>query len=411
MSRAKWGPNGTPPREEIPLAYDPSRASETEAAAVARAAAAAGAAAVAAAATADVVAAGSIPNPTTRFARRAYVGGIRADVAESALWDFFERAMASADATDHPGACVEKIYVNRDKAFAFVEFKTVEEASNAMALDGVAFGDAGDTLRVRRPNDYDAGRAVGLGPTAPRPDLNLAALGLSSAGSGGTRDDPWRIYVGGLPSFVEVAHLRELASSFGEVRACNLVMDKETGACKGYGFFEYVDDAVAETAIAGLDGMRFGDRFLKAKFANGVGGTRTTPAADPATTSAPVPSSAPVPRVPVPAPTPTRCVLLRGVVTRDELRDPREAADIREETEEVCRGYGVLERMEMPVPTPEPLPDPPGVGEVLLVFEDVAAAARARANLDGRTFADRVVTAEYADEDAFERQSEDDAPA
>jgi splicing factor U2AF subunit len=383
----------------------------------------------AAAAAADSVAAGIAPNPTTRFARRAYVGGIRADVAESALWDFFERAMATADATDQPGGCVEKIYVNRDKAFAFVEFKTVEEASNAMALDGVAFGDAGDVLRVRRPNDYDAGRAVGLGPTAPRPDLNLAALGLARLGSDGTRDDPWRIYVGGLPAYVEVAHLRELASSFGEVRACNLVMDKDTGACKGYGFFEYVDDAVAEAAVAGLDGVRMGDRFLKAKFANGVGGTRTRQAAAPgvavpsgvaaplASGSAPLASgsapSAPQSSAPLPASgsAPTRCVLLRGVVTRDELRDPREAADVREETEEVCRGYGTLERMEMPVPAPEPLPDPPGVGEVLLVFADVAAAARARANLDGRTFADRVVSAEFVHEDEFEQRRGGDEDA
>ena len=52
----------------------------------------------------------------------------------------------------------------------------VEEASNAMALDGIMF--EGVTVRIRRPADYNPAAAAALGPSMPNPNLNLAAIGL-----------------------------------------------------------------------------------------------------------------------------------------------------------------------------------------------------------------------------------------
>lgn len=37
------------------------------------------------------------------------------------------------------GDAVVNVYINQEKKFAFVEMRTVEEASNAMALDGIIF--------------------------------------------------------------------------------------------------------------------------------------------------------------------------------------------------------------------------------------------------------------------------------
>ena len=37
------------------------------------------------------------------------------------------------------GDAVVNVYINHEKKFAFVEMRTVEEASNAMALDGIVF--------------------------------------------------------------------------------------------------------------------------------------------------------------------------------------------------------------------------------------------------------------------------------
>jgi hypothetical protein len=38
-----------------------------------------------------------------------------------------------------PGDAVVNVYINQEKRFAFVEMRTVEEASNAMALDGIIY--------------------------------------------------------------------------------------------------------------------------------------------------------------------------------------------------------------------------------------------------------------------------------
>lgn len=37
------------------------------------------------------------------------------------------------------GDAVVNVYINQEKKFAFVEMRTVEEASNAMTLDGIIF--------------------------------------------------------------------------------------------------------------------------------------------------------------------------------------------------------------------------------------------------------------------------------
>jgi splicing factor U2AF subunit len=101
------------------------------------------------------------------------------------------------------GDAVVNVYINHEKKFAFVEMRTVEEASNAMALDGIIFevkltgvnfaellsiDDSirfiaviqGVSVRVRRPTDYNPSVAATLGPSQPSPHLNLAAVGLTS---------------------------------------------------------------------------------------------------------------------------------------------------------------------------------------------------------------------------------------
>lgn len=49
------------------------------------------------------------------------------------LYDHFPRILLC------PGDAVVNVYINHEKKFAFVEMRSVEEASNAMALDGIIF--------------------------------------------------------------------------------------------------------------------------------------------------------------------------------------------------------------------------------------------------------------------------------
>ncbi|RWW88227.1 hypothetical protein BHE74_00002906, partial [Ensete ventricosum] len=130
-----------------------------------------------------------------------------------------------------PGDAVVNVYINHEKKFAFVEMRSVEEASNAMALDGIIF--EGVPVKVRRPTDYNPSLAATLGPSQPSPHLNLAAVGLLprcvntlvslvtghlpcfvDSAIGGS-EGPDRVFVGGLPYYFTDAQIRELLESFG----------------------------------------------------------------------------------------------------------------------------------------------------------------------------------------------------
>ena len=51
-------------------------------------------------------------------------------------------------------------------------------------------------------------------------------------------------------------------SQFGQIRAFDLVRDKESGKSKGYGFVVYEDSNVTDVACAGLNGLRMGEKTL-----------------------------------------------------------------------------------------------------------------------------------------------------
>ena len=52
--------------------------------------------------------------------------------------------------------------------------------------------------------------------------------------------------------------MKELLTSFGQLKAFNLVKDVTSGLSKGYAFAEYLDGGVTDQAIAGLNGMQVG---------------------------------------------------------------------------------------------------------------------------------------------------------
>ncbi len=61
------------------------------------------------------------------------------------------------------------------------------------------------------------------------------------------------IYVGNLAYGITDDDLREAFSAFGEVSRASVIMDRDTGRSKGFGFVEMPDNAQAEAAINGLN--------------------------------------------------------------------------------------------------------------------------------------------------------------
>jgi len=70
------------------------------------------------------------------------------------------------------------------------------------------------------------------------------------------------IYIGNLPYSITEAEIRELFSRYGNVRSVNLIVDRDTGRPRGFGFVE-MDQEGADEAIRALDGKEIGGRSLR----------------------------------------------------------------------------------------------------------------------------------------------------
>ena len=72
-----------------------------------------------------------------------------------------------------------------------------------------------------------------------------------------------RIYVGNLPYSATNEQLSQLFATYGDVVEATVVMDRETGQTKGFGFVEMGNDSSAQAAIAGLNGTDMDGRAIR----------------------------------------------------------------------------------------------------------------------------------------------------
>ena len=71
-----------------------------------------------------------------------------------------------------------------------------------------------------------------------------------------------KLYVGNLPYSVRDSDLEQAFSQFGAVTSAKVMMERDTGRSKGFGFVEMGSDAEAQSAIQGVHGQSFGGRDL-----------------------------------------------------------------------------------------------------------------------------------------------------
>jgi cold-inducible RNA-binding protein len=71
------------------------------------------------------------------------------------------------------------------------------------------------------------------------------------------------IYVGNLSYGMSEDELRQAFSAFGEVSSVKILMDRETGRSRGFGFVEMPNQSEAEAAVAQLNGKDVGGRALR----------------------------------------------------------------------------------------------------------------------------------------------------
>ena len=89
-----------------------------------------------------------------------------------------------------------------------------------------------------------------------------------------------KLYVGNLPYTVTEEELQTFFAPAGTVESARLIIDRDTGRSKGFGFVEMSTDEEAKKAIETLNGQSMGDRALKISEAHpqeqrgGAGGGR-----------------------------------------------------------------------------------------------------------------------------------------
>ena len=71
-----------------------------------------------------------------------------------------------------------------------------------------------------------------------------------------------KLYVGNLPYSVRDEDLQQAFSEFGSVSSAKVMMERDTGRSKGFGFVEMGSDAEAQAAINGMNGQSLGGRSV-----------------------------------------------------------------------------------------------------------------------------------------------------
>ncbi len=71
-----------------------------------------------------------------------------------------------------------------------------------------------------------------------------------------------KLYVGNLSYTVDSNQLQDLFGQIGAVQSANVIMDRDTGRSKGFGFIEMSADGDAQTAIDKLNGTDLGGRAM-----------------------------------------------------------------------------------------------------------------------------------------------------
>ena len=71
-----------------------------------------------------------------------------------------------------------------------------------------------------------------------------------------------RIYVGNLPYTADNAQLTQLFGGYGDVMDVHIIVDRDSGLSKGFGFIEMASEEGTRNAITGLNGTTLGARTI-----------------------------------------------------------------------------------------------------------------------------------------------------
>ncbi|CAI5982924.1 unnamed protein product [Closterium sp. NIES-64] len=180
---------------------------------------------------------------------KIYVGNLPFNVDSESLAEIFQEAGVVE--------LVEVIYdrdSGRSRGFGFVTMSTPEEAQSAIEkFDGSELG--GRMLKVNMP--------------VPRGERERGARNERPRGDrprfGGNQGN--KLYVGNLSWGMDDMALEDLFAEFGKVLEAKVVLDRDSGRSRGFGFVTLSSDAEVQEAISNLDGADVDGRQLRVNVA------------------------------------------------------------------------------------------------------------------------------------------------
>ena len=194
-----------------------------------------------------------------RQSKRLFVYNLPTTATDDSMVEFFNLQLNGLNVTRSPDPCLSA-QINPDRSFALVEFKSAEDATTALAFNGISAADDEPSngeangkpsgLDIRRPKDY-------IVPVVT--DESEQTEGVISENVPDTQN---KVRMTNIPVYIEDEQVKELLQTFGQLKSCIVIKDTGSGQSRGVAFFEYYDPGVTDSAVAGLNGIELGDGNL-----------------------------------------------------------------------------------------------------------------------------------------------------
>ncbi|GAB5369367.1 hypothetical protein AAMO2058_001398700 [Amorphochlora amoebiformis] len=344
-----------------------------------------------------------------RYFSRVYVTNLPVQCNPDEIRDFFNRVMEMGQGPHRaPGASVTQVFHNPMGRYAYVEFRTAEEAVQILDVGQLLF--FGVPVKIGRPANHNEDKFKELWGLRPKPPpLDLAPLGVRRRAVGPTVEEgPNKIYASGFPIKMYPEQIQEIFEAFGPLKGLFLPRDPITGQLRGWCFAQYQDPHVTQRAVRGLHGMRLLSQNLQVRQAQQAPHLETDPYLDPARAFGDAPGLRPLLPSMVqmamikPGSTssrPTRVVVLLGCVSTQELAHDIKFLELYNDVLKGVKNFGNVTKLIMPRPNH----GLPGVGRVYVQFENLQEAKRCAHAMKGASFQDNIIQTVYWPEERFEK--------
>lgn len=152
----------------------------------------------------------------SRQSRRLFAYNLPNGATSGAVIAFFNLQLNGLNVIKSADPCISA-QVSQDKGFALLEFKDANDATVALAFDGITMVNGSEKgLEVRRPKDY-------IVPNGSVDQQVQEGVVLSEV-----PDSPNKICVSNIPAYIPEEPVTMLLKSFGELKSFVLVKDAAT---------------------------------------------------------------------------------------------------------------------------------------------------------------------------------------